>query len=123
MKRLQPTSWHWKGERKATKDAWGPGPWHDEPDKLQWSNALTGLPCLIVRNQLGALCGYVGIDSNHPWFGLLYHECTLKPKCVAAIEGSYCEHTMDYVLECYGGVSYSDKDYGFCGVAPAEHIS
>jgi len=26
-------------------------------------------PCAIWENSLGALCGYVGIPSGHPWYG------------------------------------------------------
>jgi hypothetical protein len=32
-------------------------PWVDEPDRLEWRH--NGVPCLIVRNDMGALCGYV----------------------------------------------------------------
>ena len=50
------------------KTAWGPGPWQDEPDKEQFTDEATGLPCLVKRNPLGALCGYVGVIEGHPWF-------------------------------------------------------
>src|SRR5207237_352486 len=43
-----------------------------EPDKRQWPDAATGLPCLIVRGPSGALCGYVGVDVAHPAHGLNY---------------------------------------------------
>lgn len=56
--------------RTVDKSAWGPGPWQDEPDKRQWQDEATGLPCLIVRNPAGALCGYVGVSKEHPAFGL-----------------------------------------------------
>ena len=51
------------------KSAWGPGPWADEPDKIQWQDKATGLPCLIVRNNAGTLCGYVGVAEGHPFYG------------------------------------------------------
>ena len=51
-----------------------PGPWRDEPDKMQWTDQCTGLPCLIVRNSSGALCGYVGVPPEHPWFGVWYSD-------------------------------------------------
>ena len=55
------------------KTSWGNGPWQDEPDKEQWQNAATGLPCLLKRNpETGALCGYVGIDPEHPMHGWDY---------------------------------------------------
>jgi hypothetical protein len=56
--------------RTADKSGWGSGPWQDEPDKLQWTDEATGLPCLIKRNThvTGALCGYVGVAEGHPDF-------------------------------------------------------
>lgn len=39
------------------KSTWGDGPWQHEPDKMQYEDPDTGLPCLIVRNAVGALCG------------------------------------------------------------------
>ncbi|WP_155723325.1 hypothetical protein [Gluconobacter potus] len=54
--------------RTMDKSGWGPGPWMHEPDKKQWNDPTTGLPCLIVRNLLGALCGYVGVSRAHPDF-------------------------------------------------------
>lgn len=51
-----------------------PGPWDDEPDKVQWVDAFTDLDCLIVRNPSGALCGYVGVPPGHPWHGQGYDE-------------------------------------------------
>ena len=54
------------------KSDWGPGPWQDEPDKKQWRDEATRLPCLIVRNHSGALCGYVGVPKEHPLHGKGY---------------------------------------------------
>lgn len=54
------------------KTGWPRGPWDTEPDKIQWPDVETGLPCLIVRNNVGALCGYVGSPAGHPWYGLDY---------------------------------------------------
>jgi hypothetical protein len=56
------------------KSAWIDGPWKQEPDKIQWEDFQTGLPCLIVRNDIGALCGYVGVPNDHPWHGKEYGE-------------------------------------------------
>jgi len=50
------------------KSDWGDGAWQDEPDKKQWKDKETGLPCLIVRNRFGGLCGYVGVERRHPFF-------------------------------------------------------
>jgi hypothetical protein len=48
------------------------GEWDHEPDKIQWKDETTGLPCLIVRGASGALCGYVGVAPDHPLFGKDY---------------------------------------------------
>lgn len=65
---MQTLSW-----TTVDKTAWGKGPWQDEPDKKQWQDPETGLPCLIVRNSAGALCGYVGVSESHPLFEQKYH--------------------------------------------------
>jgi hypothetical protein len=43
-----------------------PGPWCEEPDRIEWR--YKGVPCLIVRNPMGALCGYAGVAPGHPLF-------------------------------------------------------
>lgn len=52
------------------KTKWPRGEWIEEPDKAQWEHA--GFPCLIVRNRMGNLCGYVGVPEGHPCFGKDY---------------------------------------------------
>ena len=79
------------------KTDWGPGEWQIEPDKKQWQDAETGLPCLIVRGPSGALCGYVGVDSQHPYYNLEYNELP-----------------DDNDIEVHGGLSYSE----FCQPSP-----
>ena len=49
-------------------EAWGPGPWQHEPDRIQWTSP-TGFVCLALRTSLGAWCGYVGVPPAHPWHG------------------------------------------------------
>lgn len=58
--------------RTVDKSGWQRGPWDDEPDKIQWTDQTTGLPCLIVRGPHGSLCGYVGVPKWHPWHGADY---------------------------------------------------
>ena len=55
-------------------DAVPDGPWTGEPDKAQWIDPATGLDCLMVRNHLGAWCGYVGVPPDHPLHGKGYDE-------------------------------------------------
>lgn len=83
------------------KTKWGDGPWRTEPDKVQWQDPATGYPCLIVRNQQGALCGYAGVTPQHPAFGKKYDD-----------HGD---------LECHGGLTFAggcqpreDEGFGVC---------
>lgn len=64
--------------RTRDKTTWGPGSCCQEPDKRQWQDEATGLPCLIVRGPVGALCGYVGVQAGSPLFGLGYDDCPIK---------------------------------------------
>lgn len=52
---------------------WPSGPWDGEPDKMQWPDDATGLPCLAVRNRRhGNWCGYVGLPPGHAVHGKDY---------------------------------------------------
>lgn len=53
-------------ERTILKMRWGPGPWREEPDRLEWW--CQGMPCLVLRGGLGQLNGYVGVPVGHPWY-------------------------------------------------------
>lgn len=44
---------------RVDREGWNEGPWTNEPDRIEWRYG--GFPCLIVRNDRGALCGYVGV--------------------------------------------------------------
>lgn len=63
----------WTFDDEHDREAWGHGPWDGEPDKVQFADPLTGLPCLARRNRLGAWCGYVGVDETHPLYGADLH--------------------------------------------------
>lgn len=61
--------------RSLDKSEWEDGPWMAEPDKVQWYDDATDLPCLIVRTpHSGHLCGYVGVRPGHPWHGKHYDD-------------------------------------------------
>jgi hypothetical protein len=64
----------WTHDRSAWASGtyWGtPGPWHGEPDKVQWIDGTTQYACLAVRNpNWGDWCGYVGVPEGHPAYGL-----------------------------------------------------
>jgi hypothetical protein len=80
------------------------GPWASEPDKRQWMTRA-GLPGLIVRNGVGALCGYVGVPRSHPWHGLDYS-------------------SADVSVDCHGGLTFSDAcrggEHGICHVVSSD---
>lgn len=95
------------------KSAWGEGPWQFEPDKISWVDPATNFPCLIVRGSLlGALCGYVGIPPEHPWFGKNYWES------ISGIEGR--DDSPEYLLNAHRGINFSrpcqedNKERGVC---------
>lgn len=50
------------------RETWGRGEWDDEPDICEWE--YKGLTLRIRRNELGNLCGYVGVNDTHPYFSL-----------------------------------------------------
>lgn len=54
------------------REKFGEGPWVHEPNRHEWRHE--GFPCLIVRNPMGALCGYVGVSKGHPWFEKSYND-------------------------------------------------
>lgn len=83
--------------RRVPDDQVPVGPWTDEPDKIQWIDAETGLDCLIVRNPLGALCGYVGVPPGHPLY---------EVDCEPAYEQAY-ERGVD--LHVHGGLTFADR--------------
>lgn len=88
------------------KSAWPEGPWKNEPDKEQWQDEATGMPCLLVRNRMGSLCGYVGVDDSHLWHGVGYDQC-VDPGCA---HEDYCgyEKAPEGKTEVHGGLTYSD---------------
>lgn len=81
------------------KDAWGPGPWQEEPDREEWRHEPTRLPCMIIRDpESGVLCGYVGVPPIHPLHG---------------------RSGTDKGLEAHCGVTYSNKSIGEIRVTSA----
>lgn len=82
------------------KSEWGDGPWQSEPDKLQFVDEATGLPCLIVRGPSGALCGYVGVSLGHPYFEKGYSE----------LPGAGWDDDIDDPrhIRVHGGLTYAD---------------
>lgn len=50
--------------------AFGPGPWEEEPGRVEWRHK--GTPCLLRRNGFGAWCGYAAVPPGHPLHGKDY---------------------------------------------------
>lgn len=74
-------------DRKAL--GWPSGEWDSEPDKVQWQDEATQLPCLAVRHpHFGNWCGYVGVAPGHQ------------------LHGKSCN---DADVDVHGGLTYSDK--------------
>lgn len=69
------------------KSDWPRGEWDSEPDKIQWQDEETGLPCLIVRQHNGYLCGYVGVTEGHPWHGGSYDRPDVSVHCGLTFAG------------------------------------
>lgn len=97
---MEHKTWNTMAKEKAS---WGPGPWQDEPDKEQWQDEPTGFACLIKRNPLGALCGYVGVPEGHPWHGSGY-----SPGYATEGDLSPALRLLDEV-SVHGGLTYADS--------------
>lgn len=97
-----------KEYRFLDKKAWGPGPWQDEPDKVQWIDKATDLDCLMVRGPSGSWCGYVGVMDGHPFF-----------------EKDYSAYPGPGDMDVHGGVTFTNlcqedkKEHGVCHVPAA----
>lgn len=85
---------------KVDRSGWPAGPWDSEPDRVEWKDEATGLPCLIVRNAYqGFLCGYVAVAPGHPWHGKSYE---------------------DVDADVHGGLTYADSCHGNICHVPAQ---
>lgn len=74
------------------KSNWKDGEWMNEPDKGHWIDKDSGFDCLIVRGPAGALCGYVGVPSNHDCY-----------------EKDYDNVYDIRDIDCHGGLTFSRK--------------
>jgi hypothetical protein len=95
-----------KEYRTVDKSEWPRGEWDQEPDKVQWPDPETGLPCLIVRGPSGALCGYVGVPDTHPWHGKEYGAAI--GDCTDLCDEDYHSHRIDSQIRVHGGLTFSD---------------
>lgn len=102
--------------RREERESWGEGPWIDEPDKVQWQDEATGLPCLVVRNHMGAWCGYVGVSEGHPTFDKSYQE--IDGASQYDDDGNYTGDAEPIAhIDVHGGLTFG----GFCVEDGKEH--
>lgn len=93
--------------------------WGKEPDKAEWRDPDTGLPCIARRGSSGAWCGYVGVSPGHPFHKVGYGDC--PQNCAKYQKSHYCDHSPDAVLCAHGGLTFAaacspDHEYGVCHV-------
>lgn len=69
------------------KTGWADGPWMRESDRIELS-VNCQYPCLILRSNIGHLCGYVAVDKSHPSFGRAY---------------------SDVAVTCHGGLTFGEN--------------
>lgn len=82
-----------------------PGPWHDEPDRVEFEHE--GFTCLLLRGG-SSWSGYVAVPPGHPWHGKSYGDVR-----VPSTDDN--EHGW---IDVHGGLTYSDKCSGnICHVA------
>lgn len=92
--------------RKEGKEEWGPGPWQEEPDQVQWVDDKTGLSCIARRSMRGGnWCGYVGVAEGHLAYGQNYNDV-------------YRVTEDDRYIDVHGGLTYS----AFCEGEPGDGI-
>lgn len=119
------------------KSAWRQGPWNEEPDRINFTTA-SGLDASINRvTHSGCLCGYVGVDATHPWFGKEYGAQvsasaeqlarpidTDKISIIAVLlmamggDAPANDANIDCLLHVHGGVTYADSGRAAFGEDP-----
>lgn len=100
-------------------------PWWTEDNKVDFE--AEDFKCAMRRGPLGSWCGYVGVPSNHPWFGLSYNSLIKPTKDMlgprdrqdfgsidllcAALSGKNIEEEMpiSLALRVHGGITYVEN--------------
>lgn len=83
-----------KEYKTIDRSGWPSGEWDSEPDKVQWPDPATGLPCLAVRHShSGHWCGYVGVAEGHLLYGADYNDVRFD----------------DEWPDVHGGLTFADK--------------
>lgn len=93
----------------------------NEPD--YYHSCAFGLPYYLRRNPMKAWCGYVGVPSTHPHYGLSYtdrvmyeakDQITVGQKSpvnilVAAFTADSKTVSLDVLYDCPGGLTWADN--------------
>ncbi len=80
--------------------------WDDIPERLD--NEVHGLQCVIKKTPMGHLCGYVGVDKDHPYYQMHYDDVDVDVHGGLSFAGELddsglwffgfdCAHAGDYV--------------------------
>lgn len=109
-------------ETAIDRSGWPKGPWDIEPDREQWQTSV-GFVGIIVRNRLGALCGYVGVPEGHQAHGRSWESSDSYERGEDG-EIDYDRRKPNPVddLNVHGGITYAEPCQGnVCHVpAPGE---
>jgi hypothetical protein len=74
-------------------------PWLTEPDEWFSRDDNTGYATMILRNRMGALCGYVGVPVGHPLYGLPYYDWNATTPEQEAVNN----------IEVHGGLTFAGQ--------------
>lgn len=90
-------------------------PWLSEPDTDSWEYA--GLACSIHRHPtMGHLCGYVGVPTDHPLYGVHY---TSNSRYLPSSDPDNPTSSPEAEFEVHGGITYSGDGRFLIGVPPS----
>lgn len=89
-----------EGQMRLQKELLPRGPWDTEPDKEQWRTEA-GLPGLLVRSGMGALCGYAAVPPGHPLHGQDYE--TVDTRLPEGVHGglTYAAFCQEHGMICH----------------------
>jgi hypothetical protein len=74
---------------------WPLGAWDSEPDRFEWYDEATDMPCLAKRNHMGAWCGYVAVNPDHALHSKGYDDVDVE------VHGG-----LTYASECAGSICH-----------------
>lgn len=107
-------------DKEIDRTGWPPGPWDSEPDEMEWVDEKTGYACMIRRNQMGSLCGYVEVPKKHPYYGFYYSSADPRIRSLRervtiawyALRGRRpsqdpYDNRLDVVIDVHGGLTYA----------------